>query len=358
MCRCSCSIWSAGISSAVSTPPRAAANLAPSDAGSRAGTRTGSKLRALTARTGGFRCSHKRLAYQSPSTVDEAGATPIGFWCKRRSSVCVHLRTTIVPEDSRAGRVELLARECGRAASSAGPAARAGRDLLAARHQPGDEWLRSPLSPDAPHPSCATTAERFSRIPSPGFRRCPPSRIQSRGVLPLSRPRRGPFLAVSLDCLFPSFFRPLPLFPFNSPDVLGPQNHLSLLSLLSSSKLATPPPPFMVTFIPAPTPPSRSLGGRGRGRCRSDRRPHRRGRGGQLFRADPGACALETHQLPHQQSGSRPSTRADDFPDEARDEFADDPDDDLPDDFRRLDAGAHQPSCSRPIAMLNVHTRG
>ena len=68
----------------------------------------------------------------------------------------------------------------------------------------------------------------------------------------LSRPRRGPFLAVSLDCLFPSFFRPLPLFPFNSPDVLGPQNHLSLLSLLSSSKLATPPPPFMVTFIPAP----------------------------------------------------------------------------------------------------------
>ena len=44
------------------------------------------------------------FAYQSPRTVDEAGASSVGFWRRRRSSVCVHLRTTIARRISGPGR--------------------------------------------------------------------------------------------------------------------------------------------------------------------------------------------------------------------------------------------------------------
>jgi hypothetical protein len=64
----------------------AAMSLGPSDAGSRAGNRTGSKVRALTERTSGFRCTQTMLAYQSPSTVDEVGTSSAGARPRRRSS--------------------------------------------------------------------------------------------------------------------------------------------------------------------------------------------------------------------------------------------------------------------------------
>jgi hypothetical protein len=58
--------------------------------------RTGSNVRALTARMSGFRYTKRTLMYQSPSRVDEVGASSAGVLRKRRSNFRVHLRTTIV----------------------------------------------------------------------------------------------------------------------------------------------------------------------------------------------------------------------------------------------------------------------
>ena len=99
------------IPSAARISARAAARRGPSDAGSRAGIRTGSRVRALTARMIGFRYTNRTFAYQSPSKVDEVGASSAGVLRRRRSSFRVHLRTTIGPEISGPGQRSCRAHE-------------------------------------------------------------------------------------------------------------------------------------------------------------------------------------------------------------------------------------------------------
>src|SRR5438132_1317417 len=108
------------------------------------------------------------------------------------------------------------------------------------------------------------------------------------------------------------------------------------MSLLASPTWPVRPPPFYVTLIPAPTPPSRSLGGRGRGRPRTVRRPLWRGTGGQVRPQTSTTSVSQTHRLTHQQGGSQGSTWADELSDDLPDEAANHPADDPAHHFGRL----------------------
>jgi len=153
-----------------------------------------------------------------------------------------------------------------------------------------------------------------------------------------SSPRFFPALLLSalsysplLLFLFPS---PLPRFPIPPPLLPTP------FSQLPPPNWPTRPPPFLVNYWLAPTPPSSRWEGGVGGSLAPDLALIGGGRGGQVFRVEPGSSAIQTH--PRTRPPGRPGTRpgADDLPDEALNHPADDPANHPPHHFSRLDAGS------------------